>query len=46
VAAYGFKLARSGHTDAGQVRARSKDRVVGALATVYAAAMLLAGGAK
>ena len=27
-------------------RARSKDRIIGALATLYAAAMLLAGGAK
>jgi len=46
VAAYGLKLALSGHTYAGQPRARSKDRIVGALATLYAAAMLMAGGAK
>ena len=31
---------------AGEPRARRKDRVIGALATLYAAAMLLAGGAK
>ena len=46
VAAYGFKLAWTGETYAGEARARSKDRVIGALATLYAAAMLLAGGAK
>jgi arginine:ornithine antiporter/lysine permease len=46
VAAYGFKLAWTGETYAGQARARSKDRVIAALATLYAAAMLLAGGAK
>jgi len=46
VAAYGFKLAWTGETYAGDARARSKDRVIGALATLYAAAMLLAGGAK
>ena len=46
VAAYGFKLAWTGETYAGERRARSKDRVVGALATAYAAAMLLAGGPK
>jgi arginine:ornithine antiporter / lysine permease len=46
VAAYGFKLAWTGETYAGQAPARSKDRVIGALATLYAAAMLLAGGAK
>ena len=46
VAAYGFKLAWSGETYAGEATARSKDRVVGALATLYAAAMLLASGAK
>ena len=46
VAAYGLKLAWTGETYAGETSARSKDRVIGALATVYAAAMLLAGGAK
>ena len=46
VAAYGFKLAWTGQTYAGDTRAQSKDRVIGALATLYAAAMLLAGGAK
>ena len=46
VAAYGFKLAWTGDTYAGEARARSKDRVIGALATLYAAAMLLAGGPK
>jgi arginine:ornithine antiporter/lysine permease len=46
VAAYGLQLAWRGETYAGQDGARSKDRIVGALATLYAAAMLLAGGAK
>jgi arginine:ornithine antiporter/lysine permease len=46
VAAYGFKLAWTGETYAGQAQAQRKDRVVGALAALYAAAMLLAGGAK
>jgi len=46
VAAYGFKLAWTGETYTGEARARSKDRVVGGLATLYAAAMLLAGGPK
>ena len=46
VAAYGFKLAWTGDTYVGEASARSKDRVVGALATLYAAAMLLAGGPK
>ncbi len=46
VAAYCFKLAWTGQTYAGQTRAKSRDRVIGALATLYAAAMLLAGGAK
>jgi arginine:ornithine antiporter/lysine permease len=46
VAAYGFKLAWTGESYAGQASARSKDRVIAALATLYAAAMLLAGGAK
>jgi arginine:ornithine antiporter/lysine permease len=46
VAAYGFKLAWTGESYAGEARARSKDGLIGALATLYAAAMLLAGGAK
>jgi arginine:ornithine antiporter/lysine permease len=46
VAAYGFKLAWTGESYAGEAGARSKDRIIGALATLYAAAMLLAGGAK
>jgi arginine:ornithine antiporter/lysine permease len=46
VAAYGFKLAWTGETYAGDAAARAKNRFVGALATLYAAAMLLAGGAK
>jgi arginine:ornithine antiporter/lysine permease len=46
VAAYGFKLAWTGESYAGEADARSKDRIIGALATLYAAAMLLAGGAK
>jgi arginine:ornithine antiporter/lysine permease len=46
VAAYGFKLAWTGETYAGETGARSKGRVIAGLATLYAAAMLLAGGAK
>jgi arginine:ornithine antiporter / lysine permease len=46
VAAYGFKLAWSGETYVADSRGRSADRVIGAIATLYAAAMLLAGGAK
>ena len=46
VAAYGFKLAWSGETYAGDAAAATHDRVIGAIATLYAAAMLLAGGAK
>ena len=46
VAAYGFKLAWTGETYAADGRARNADRVIGVLATLYAAAMLLAGGAK
>jgi arginine:ornithine antiporter/lysine permease len=46
VAAYGLQLAWTGETYAGEPRARTKDRGVGLLATLYAAAMLLAGGAK
>jgi arginine:ornithine antiporter / lysine permease len=46
VAAYGYKLAWTGETYVGEAAARSKDRLIGALATLYAAAMLLAGGAK
>jgi arginine:ornithine antiporter/lysine permease len=46
VAAFGLKLAWTGETYGGDGRTRAKDRAVGALATVYAAAMLLAGGAK
>ncbi len=46
VAAYGWQLARSGQSHAGETHARRSDQVVGALATFYAAAMLLAGGPK
>ncbi|MCZ8096756.1 MAG: basic amino acid/polyamine antiporter [Burkholderiaceae bacterium] len=46
VAAYGFKLAWTGETYGADARNRTVDRRIGALATVYAAAMLLAGGAK
>ena len=47
VAACGLKLAWTGRTYAGQpARARRRTAVVGLLATLYAAAMLLAGGAK
>ena len=46
VAAYGFKLAWTGETYSADGRGRAADRVIGAIATVYASAMLLAGGAK
>jgi len=46
VAAYGLRLAWTGETYGGEPRMRTKDRWVGLLATLYAAAMLLAGGAK
>jgi arginine:ornithine antiporter/lysine permease len=46
VAAYAFKLANSGETYAGEDAARGRDRTRAAIATAYAAAMLLAGGAK
>jgi arginine:ornithine antiporter/lysine permease len=46
VAAYGFSLAQRGQTYEGQARARAQDRVVAGIACAYAAAMLLAGGAK
>ena len=46
VAAYGFKLAWTGETYEGNARARAAARVIGALAAVYAAGMLWAGGAK
>lgn len=46
VAAYGSKLAFTGEGYAGEAGARRKDRIVGVLATLYAAAMLLAGGPK
>jgi arginine:ornithine antiporter/lysine permease len=46
VAAYAFKLAKTGETYAGEDSARRRDRTQAAIATVYAAAMLLAGGAK
>lgn len=46
VAAYGFKLARSGETYAAGDRRRGVDAVRSAIATVYAAAMILSGGLK
>jgi arginine:ornithine antiporter/lysine permease len=46
VAAYGFKLAVTGETYAVDDRGRKLDVVRGALATVYAAGMLYAGGLK
>jgi arginine:ornithine antiporter/lysine permease len=46
VAAYGFKLARSGEAYAPGEPGRHRDAWVAALATLYAAAMLIAGGAK
>jgi arginine:ornithine antiporter/lysine permease len=46
IAAYGFKLAWTGETYEGNARARAAARVIGALAAIYAAGMLWAGGAK
>ncbi|MDM0074977.1 basic amino acid/polyamine antiporter [Variovorax sp. J2P1-59] len=46
VAAYGLKLAWTGETYAPDERGRSVDRVRGAIAVLYAAGMLYAGGAK
>ena len=46
VAAYAFKLASTGETYAGEAAARRTDGIRAAIATVYAAAMLLAGGPK
>jgi arginine:ornithine antiporter / lysine permease len=46
VAAYGLKLAWTGETYAAGGRARRVDWTRGAIATVYAAGMLYAGGAK
>ena len=46
VSAYGFKLAWTGETYGADARGRVAGRWVGGIATLYAAAMLLAGGAK
>lgn len=46
VAAYGFKLAWTGQTYERDARSRNADRSIAAVATVYAAGMLYAGGAK
>lgn len=46
VAAYGFKIALTGETYERQPAGRGADRIRGAVATVYAAGMLYAGGAK
>lgn len=46
VAAFGLKLAWTGETCAADRGSRNADRVRAALATVYAAGMLFAGGAK
>lgn len=46
VAAYALKLAWTGETYAGEDATRRRDRNRAAVATIYAAAMLLAGGAK
>jgi arginine:ornithine antiporter/lysine permease len=46
VAAYGFKLAWTGETYGLDGRDRRGDGLRGAIATVYAAGMLYAGGAK
>src|SRR5262245_33511848 len=46
VAAYGLKLAWTGETYAAASRSRTVDWLRGAIATVYAASMLFAGGPK
>jgi arginine:ornithine antiporter/lysine permease len=46
VAAYGLKLAWTGETYAADPRGRAIDGIRGAIATVYAAGMIYAGGAK
>ena len=46
VAAYGLKLAWTGETYRSGARDRAVDWVIGAIATVYAAGMIYAGGAK
>jgi arginine:ornithine antiporter / lysine permease len=46
VAAYGFKLAQSGETYDLKPENRTKDWMVSIVATLYAAAMIYAGGAK
>jgi arginine:ornithine antiporter/lysine permease len=46
VAAYAFKLAMTGETYADQPAAQRRDRLIAGIGTVYAAAMLLAGGPK
>ena len=46
VAAYGLKLAWTGESYAADGRGRRRDGVCAAIATVYAAGMLYAGGAK
>jgi arginine:ornithine antiporter/lysine permease len=46
VAAYGLKLAWTGETYGNDQHDRRRDGVRGAIATVYAAGMLYAGGAK
>ncbi|MFN7399538.1 MAG: basic amino acid/polyamine antiporter, partial [Sandaracinobacter sp.] len=46
VAAYALKLALTGETYAGEDATRRRDRNRAAVGTIYAAAMLLAGGAK
>jgi arginine:ornithine antiporter/lysine permease len=46
VASYGLKLAWTGETYAADARGRSADWVRGAIATLYAASMIYAGGTK
>jgi arginine:ornithine antiporter / lysine permease len=46
VAAYGLKLALTGETYAGEARGQKVDGVRSAMATVYAAGMIYAGGLK
>jgi arginine:ornithine antiporter / lysine permease len=46
VAAYGFKLAWTRETYGTEASVRNKDVVIGALATLYACAMIYSGGLK
>lgn len=46
VAAYGFKLALSGETYGRDSRSRNRELIIAAIATVYSALMIYAGGLK